>query len=238
MAESMHSKLAILAALALLAIFSSTASMEAQTIQGHFPSMESPHEGTWLQWPHQYTYGATYRNRLDATWVTMTAALIAGEKVHIIAYNATEQTRITGLLNAAAVPLANVNFLVRQTDDCWVRDNGPIFVFDTNTDLKITDWGFNGWGFDTAYAKDNTVPAGVATSLAMTRVDLSATVLEGGAVELDGQGVLMATRSSILEVNRNPGVTQAQLEASLRAQFGATKFIWLDGRTGRHGGHH
>lgn len=92
----------------------------------------------------------------------MTAALVGGEKVHIIAYNATEQARITALLNAGAVPLASVNFLVRQTDDCRVRDNGPVFVFDNNTDLKITDWGFDGWGDDTPFAKDNPVPITVA----------------------------------------------------------------------------
>ena len=220
------------AALALLAIVATPTRSGAQTILSHFPSMESPHEGTWLQWPHHYTYGTAYRSRLDATWVEMTRALVTGERVHIIAYNAAEQTRITALLTAASVPLAKVNFLLRQTDDCWVRDNGPIFVFDNNTDLKITDWGFDGWGDDTAFAKDNTVPAGVATSLGLPRVDVNATVLEGGSVEMDGRGVLMATRSSILETARNPGLTQAQLEGTLRAQFGVTKFIWLTGAPG------
>lgn len=220
------------AALALLATVATTARTQAQSIVGHLPSMESPHEGTWLQWPHHYTYGTAYRNRLDATWVEMTRALVVGERVHIIAYNATEQTRITGLLTTASVPLGKVDFLLRQTDDTWVRDNGPIFVFDNSTELKITDWGFDGWGDDTAFAKDDTVPAGVAAALGMPCVDVGATVLEGGAIEVDGQGVLMATRSSILETARNPGLTQAQLENTLRAQFGVTKFIWLTGAPG------
>ena len=150
----MMKKHAIHSITAALALFAFALRAEAQTIVGHLPSMESPHEGTWLQWPHHFTYGTTYRSRLDATWVAMTAALVGGEKVHIVAYNAAEQTRITALLNAAAVPIANVNFLIRQTDDCWVRDNGPVFVFDNNTDLKITDWGFDGWGDDTPFVKD------------------------------------------------------------------------------------
>ena len=87
-----------------------------------------PHEGTWLQWPHQYEYGLTYRNRLDSTWVAMTQALITSEKVHIIAYNSTEQTRIIGLLGSAGVSLSNVDFFIIRTNDVWVRDNGPIFV--------------------------------------------------------------------------------------------------------------
>ena len=222
----------MIAAFASLAIVATTARTEAQTILGRMPCAESPHEGTWLQWPHRYTYSTTYRNRLDATWVAMTKALVAGERVHIIAYDATEQTRITALLNAAVVPLANVNFLVRQTDDCWVRDNGPMFTYDTNTNLQIGDWGFNGWGGKTPHTKDNTVPSGVAASLAMTRIDLSATVLEGGAVEMDGHGVMMATRSSLLNTNRNPGITQAQMQTVLTKNLGITKFIWLDGLAG------
>jgi agmatine deiminase len=169
---------AALSAFIVLAILATTARTDAQTIGGHMPAMEAPHEGTWLQWPHHYTYGTSYRTRLDATWVDMTRALVAGERVHIIAYDATERTRITNLLNAAAVSLARVDFLLRQTDDCWVRDNGPIFIYDNSTALQLTDWGFNGWGFDTPYAKDNTVPVGVATALGLPQVDLNATVLE------------------------------------------------------------
>ena len=83
------------------------------------PSEELLHEGTWLQWPHQYEYGVTYRNRLDETWVAMTQALIEGEKVHIIAYNASEQTRITNLLTAVSVPMTNIDF--------YIFDLSPIY---------------------------------------------------------------------------------------------------------------
>ena len=216
----------------MLGIMAATARTEAQTIRGYMPDEAALHEGTWLQWPHHYTYGVTYRNRLDATWVAMTRALVQSEKVHLIAYNATEKTRITNLLTVAKIPLSKVSFLLRPTDDTWVRDNGPIFVYDSSNNLKITDWGFNGWGFDTPYAKDNTVPAGVAGTLGLPLVNLNTTVLEGGAFEVDGDGVLMATRSSILEPNRNPGLTQAQLQTVLTTNLGATKFIWLNGLPG------
>lgn len=125
-----------------------------------------------------------------------------------------------------------MDFLLRRNDDCWVRDNGPIFVYGPNDLLKLTDWGFNGWGFDTPYLKDDSVPVAVASALGVPRLDLSSTVLEGGAIEVDGHGVLMATRSSILEPHRNPGLTQAQLQSTLSANLGVTKFIWLDGAPG------
>ena len=204
----------------------------AQAIRGSMPSESAPHEGTWLQWPHHYTYGVAYRNRLDATWVAMTRTLVLSENVHIIAYNASEQARITKLLTTANVPLATVDFLLQPTDDCWVRDNGPLFVYDSSRALKITDWGFNGWGLDAPYAKDNLVPSRVSSKLGMPRIDLSTTILEGGAIEIDGQGVMLATRSSILEPARNPGLTQAQLQSVLTANLGVTKFIWLNGTPG------
>ncbi len=92
----------------ILVLLTITITSFAQTYQ--MPAEAAPHEGTWLQWPHEYEYGITYRNRLDATWVAMTSALVSNEKVHIIAYNATEQTRITNLLTAASISLSNVDF--------------------------------------------------------------------------------------------------------------------------------
>ena len=207
------------------------ASAQAPTLTV-MPDEAAPHEGTWLQWPHHYTYGTGYRNALDSTWVAMTKSLIVGERVHIIAYNTTEKARITALLKKALVPLANVTFLICKTDDVWVRDNGPVFVKDASNRLFVTDWGFNGWGFDTAFRNDNTVPASVATALHLPRIDINEVILENGAVALDGQGVLMATRSSILEPDRNPDLTQAEVELEMKEVLGAKKIIWLDGAPG------
>lgn len=222
----------ITAAIAAFTILATTIRAEAQVVQTTMPDEAARHEGTWLQWPHHYTYGASYRSRLDSTWVAMTRALVTGEKVHIIAYNAAEKTRITKLLTAGKVPLANVNFIIRATNDVWVRDNGPVFVKDSAGAMKVTDWGFNGWGFDTPYTKDNTVPAQVSLLLKLPKIALNDVILEGGAVELDGNGVLMATRSSILEPNRNPDISEAEMNGILTTYLGAKKVIWLDGANG------
>lgn len=205
----------------------------------NFPDEAEPHEGTWLQWPHQYEYGVAFRNENDATWVAMTDALQANEKVHIIAYNITEKNRIIALLNNEGVPLTNVDFTIHQTNDVWVRDNGPIYVRDSNGDLVIEDWGFNGWGGDYNFAKCNPVPTDIATATGMTVINLNSIMVnEGGAIEMDGNGALLATKSSILSQSnptsqiksiRNLGMTQAQAEAIFSQYYGATKFIWLDG---------
>jgi len=218
------------------AIVFPTGILSAQTY--NMPSEELEHEGTWLQWPHQFEYGVIYRNSLDDTWVAMTQALVTGEKVHIIAYNTTEQARITNLLTQAGVPMANVDFFVFESNDVWVRDNGPIFTKDNNGDLVIEDWGFNGWGGDYNFNHCDPIPSIMSAAIGMPLIDLNSVMInEGGAVEIDGNGVMMATRSSMLSQSnppgifsiRNPGMTQAQAEDIFTQYLGVTKFIWLDG---------
>lgn len=202
-------------------------------IQYTMPEESGPHEGTWLQWPHEYQYGKTYRNRLDATWVEMTRALGSHEKVHIIAYDPSEQDRITALLQSASVSLTNVDFTICKTDDVWARDNGPIYVKDKNGQLHLQDWGFNGWGNKAEYTNCNKVPAAIAAGQGIQSIDLNNIMInEGGSVEIDGNGTLMACKSSVLNENRNPGMTQNQAEALFTKYLGVTRFIWLEGRAG------
>lgn len=197
------------------------------------PDESEPHEGTWLQWPHHYQYGVTFRERLDATWVTMTKNLAQSEKVFLIAYDNTEKTRITALLTAANVPLTNVEFKLYPTDDFWVRDNGPIYVKDKTGQIVVEDWGFNGWGSKAQFTNCNAIPAKIGKDQSKTVVDLNTVMInEGGSYEIDGHGTFMACKSSILNKNRNSGMTQAQAEGIFTKYLGVTNFIWLEGKAG------
>lgn len=197
------------------------------------PAESSPHEGTWLQWPQKYQYGETYRNRLEATWIAMAREIISGENLHIIAYNEEAKQRIISQLTEANIPQDKIDFYLFKTNDVWVRDNGPIYVRDKSGVLTIEGWGFNGWGDKEPFNYDNKIPAEVAVAEKMPFVQLNKKmIMEGGAVELDGKGSLMATRSSTLNANRNPGMTQKQAEALFTTYLGATNFIWLDGVAG------
>jgi agmatine deiminase len=202
-------------------------------IQYTMPDEAEPHEGTWLQWPHHYQYGALYSTRLDSTWVAMTKHLVTSEKVHLIVYDATEKNKVLNLLTAANVPQTNVDFQIYPTDDVWSRDNGPIFVKDSTGKIFIQDWGFNGWGSKAQFQKCNVIPEKIANSLGIPRVDLNTTMInEGGSVEIDGHGTFLACKSSILNANRNPNMTQAQAEAIFTKNLGVTHFIWLNGKAG------
>ncbi len=210
-------------------------------LQYTMPEESEPHEGTWLQWPHQFQYGIAYRNSLDQTWVSMTKELVSGEKVHIIAYNQIEKDRIINLLNGSNISLTNVDFKIYKTDDVWVRDNGPIFVKDQNGDLLIEDWGFNGWGQKTddqsgqpiGFSNCNLIPSKIAIDQAKKIIDVNSIMTnEGGSIEIDGNGTLMACKSSILNNNRNPNMSQEEAEIVFRKYLGVTNFIWLDGQAG------
>jgi len=205
------------------------------------PEESETHEGTWLQWPHHYQYGIAYRNSLDATWVSMTKELVSSENVHIIAYNQTEKDRIISMLNAESIPLTNIDFKLYETDDVWIRDSGPIYVRDKNGNLVIEDWGFNAWGNKTDVIsglliqsdKCNIIPSKIANDQAMTIIDLNSEMInEGGSVEIDGNETLMACKSSILNNNRNPGMTQEQAENIFKKYLGVTNFVWLSGQAG------
>ncbi|WP_152969682.1 agmatine/peptidylarginine deiminase [Pedobacter sp. Hv1] len=197
------------------------------------PEESALHEATWLQWPHEYQYGKTYRNRLDETWIAMTKALVKSEKVHLIVYNELEKARVTQLLENAQVAFDRIDFTISPTDDVWVRDNGPIYVKDKNGQVLIEDWGFNGWGNKAGYDHCNQIPTKLAAKQSKQVVNLNKVMNnEGGSVEIDGNGTLMACKSSILNENRNPGMTQQQAEAIFTKYLGVTKFIWLEGKAG------
>lgn len=193
------------------------------------PSEEATHEGTWLQWPHDYTYGEGYRDSVENIWVEMTRSLVGGERVHIVAHDKEEKAHIEKILDQEGVDETNVDFFIYPTDDVWVRDNGPIFVYDASGKQVILDWGFNGWGNKTPYKNCDKIPEKISADIGIERIDLKNMVLEGGAFELDGKGTLLAARSSVTNKNRNPHLTEKEMEQYLRQYFGVKNFIWIDG---------
>jgi agmatine deiminase len=192
------------------------------------PAEEEPHEGTWLQWPHDYGWDNRHVERLEESWIQITQALHNGERVHIIVYDLDEEQRVKSVLENRGAEMSQLDFYAWPTDDVWVRDNGPIFVFDQEQRLRIENWKFNGWGDKTDTWFDNYIPIQVGNSLNLPVTPVPM-VFEGGSIEVDGRGTLMAKRSSILNNNRNPGWTQSDAEAYFRRYLGVTNFVWLDG---------
>lgn len=193
----------------------------------YLPAEWEVHEGTWLQWPHDRIY-AGYQMKLEHIWLAMTDALRRHETVHIIATDDGHRDHIAYLLNYFGLGLQNIDLRVIPNDDVWVRDNGPIFIVNDEGDLAITDWNFNGWGGRFDHRLDARVSAHLGEQLSLP-IFVPPLVMEGGAVSVNGSGTFMATESSIINDNRNPGLSKAEIEETLRQYLGVTHFIWLSG---------
>src|SRR5574341_136809 len=93
------------------------------------PAEWAPHEGTWLQWPHDNLFWG-YQLRLERMWLMMVDALHRHENVHIIAADEKHRDHVAYQLQYFNIGLENIDFYTIPTNDVWVRDNGPIFVLD------------------------------------------------------------------------------------------------------------
>jgi agmatine deiminase len=193
----------------------------------YMPAEWEPHEGTWLQWPHDGPF-PDEQIRLESLWLMMTEALHQHETVHIVAIDDRHKEHIQHLARYYGWDESRIDIHVIPTDDVWARDNGPIFVVNDDGELAITAWNFNGWGERYSYQKDRLVPEKVAAALSLPLFTGSIT-LEGGGIEVNGKGTLIATRSSIINPNRNPGISQSEIDAALREYLGLTHIIWLSG---------
>lgn len=196
--------------------------------RGYYQAAEwDTHEGTWLQWPYDRIY-ADYQMKLEPIWLAMTDTLRKHETVHIIAKDEQHRDHISYLLNYFGGDLQNIDLHIIPIDDVWVRDNGPIFIVNDQGDLAITDWNFNGWGGRFDHPLDAQVSERMGEQLALP-VFVPPLVMEGGSVSVNGSGTFMATDTSIINDNRNPGLSQAEIEEIISNYLGVTHFIWLTG---------
>jgi agmatine deiminase len=194
------------------------------------PAEWEPHDAVWLQWPDISMRGTPgYARKLLSIWLEMTAIQSDHVNVRIAATNAAVAADAERACARYGVNMARVEVHAMPLNDVWVRDNGPIFVKSPAGELIATDWNFNGWGQDAAIIdRDRQVPAAIAEVCGVKRL-VGGIVAEGGAIEVNGSGTLMATRSSILNPNRNPGKSQQEVEAALSQLLGVKNFIWLSG---------
>jgi agmatine deiminase len=109
------------------------------------PADDHPHEGTWLQWPHDFGWDRRHVERYETIWIELTKALHTGERVHIIVYNCSEEERVRNVLRENRVEMSQIELCRYPTDDVWARDNCAIFTFDKEGKLIVENWKFNGW---------------------------------------------------------------------------------------------
>jgi len=154
----------------------------------------------------------------------MVAAIAEGsERVELLVRHAADEGEARALLGAAA---DRVTFRHTTYGDIWLRDTGPIFVT-SPAGLSAARFKFDGWGGKYVMAGDTEIAERVLgwTGVRGAAFDF---VLEGGAIEVDGEGVVLTTKQCLLGGARNPGLDQAALEARLCWALGCERVVWLD----------
>ena len=193
----------------------------------HMPAEWEEHEGTWLQWPHNDTFEGN-QIWLEHIWLAMTIALHEHETVHIIVTDESKRDHLQAQIIYYSLNERAIDVHIIPINDVWVRDNGPIFLVNERGDLAGTDWNFNGWGERYSFEKDCKVSASIAAQLSIP-LYTPPIVAEGGGIEVNGKGTMIATRTSIINPNRNPGKTQDEIETALKQYLGLKHIIWLSG---------
>ena len=184
------------------------------------------HERTWMAWPDSTAIWGEHLLAGAQADIALVARTIARYEPVIVCANARSVRAARLICGPSVMVIGSI-----PVDDCWMRDTGPIFRTDGSGRRDAIGLNFNGWGRKQTHANDALVARRVAAHAGVP-FTVAGLVSEGGAIETDGAGILMATRSSILNANRNPGRSRRELERAMCAAYGASKVIWFAGIAG------
>ncbi len=200
------------------------------------PAEWEPHAATWLAWPHKRSDWPGKFAPIPWVYAEIVRAIAPGETVRIIAPSPRARAEALRVLRAAHADCRRVEFFVCPTDRGWCRDMGPIFLVRRGPTRArmIVRFGFNAWAKYRDFKKDAEVPAAVAARrgepIADAVRDGRRVVLEGGAIDVNGRGSVLATEECLLHRRvqvRNPGYTRRDMEEVFADWLGARSTIWL-----------
>ena len=193
------------------------------------PAEWSAHSATWLAWPHNPETWPTKLESVREMWIQMITLLAPHERVYVLVNEERSADEVQARLESARAATENVTLVKIPTIDVWMRDYGPTFVTRSAPEnpLAFNDWIFNGWGGKyPSYELDERVARELALLLQVP-VFHHNIVLEGGSIEVNGAGTCMTTEQCLLNHNRNPQLTRAQIDGFLKDSLGVSHVIWL-----------
>ncbi len=195
----------------------------------HMPPEWHPQEWLWIGFPH---LANEWPGFLEAAQVQIarfaSAVADSGQAVRLVARDTANAARARSLCSAA------VTVEQRVYGDIWLRDTGPLVLVDGAGARRALRFGFNGWGGKYVMPGDDVIGAALARSAGLEPAAAD-WVLEGGALDGDGTGLVVTTEQCLLHPNRNPRLSRAQIEARLAADLGFDRVLWLgDGLVNDH----
>ena len=182
-----------------------------------------------LSWPGRDSDWASLLDAIETTFITLIEVIARYQHVLVTLPDDDTRQRLAMTLTHLGVSEARLSLVIAPSDDTWARDHGPLTVIDHGKPLLL-DYRFTGWGGKFAAERDNALNGVLAAQNVFTPPlhNMQQLVLEGGAVESDGQGTLLTTRSCLLNSNRNPHLDEAAVERLLEEQLGINRVLWLE----------
>lgn len=198
------------------------------TSDQRLPAEWEPQDAILIAWPHKNTDWEWMLEDVTQLYEALVSVVCDYADV-VIALPAEAIESVRAGLEAMSVPLEYVYFYPIDTRDIWVRDYGPLTV-KLAQGVKLIDFAFNGCGGRYPSTLDSQVTKKLQAQNAFPAADFESLdfVLEGGAVETDGQGTLLASKTCLLNANRNPGLTASEIEARVKSYFGVNKINYLE----------
>jgi agmatine deiminase len=197
------------------------------------PAEWEPHAATWIAWPHNRDDWPGKFPAVPWVYAEIVRHLHRSEPVHILVNDERAERRARAALDRAGIDMARVRFFRFPTDRTWTRDYGPMFVMGSDGSPGVTDWMFNAWAKYPNWQRDNAVPLQAHLALGcryrQARVGERPVVLEGGSIDVNGQGLLLTTEECLLSdvQERNPGFTRQDYETVFAEYLGVKKVLWL-----------
>jgi agmatine/peptidylarginine deiminase len=187
-----------------------------------------PQQAVLLVWPHPATDWAADLERAEAAFLELAAAIARFEDLILVCRDPQHRAHVETRCLLRGIPPGRLRWAVAPYDDTWARDFGPLSVR-TEHGLELVDFRFDGWGGKYPAAQDDRLTATIAAQGVFGGLPVRAvpTVLEGGAIDTDGRGTLLASEHCLLDPFRNPGITRTAVAGLLRAQLGVGRVHWI-----------
>lgn len=192
------------------------------------PAEWEPHEATWLAWPHEKSDWPGKFAPIPWVYGEIVRRLSRVERVRILVNDGDAEQSVRRVLKKSGADLTAVEFFRHPTNRSWTRDYCPLFIKKQTGRIAITNWRFNGWAKYDNWQNDDAVPDFLSATLGL-RQWKPGPVLEGGAIDVNGSGLLLATEECLLSSvqARNPGLGRAGTERALANYLGIREVIWL-----------
>lgn len=206
---------------------------------GYFmPAEWERHEATWLGWPHNADDWPGKFETIPWVYGEMMRKICEGEKIYLLVRNKADENRARRILKRVGADWRKVHFVAHPTNRGWTRDTGPIFIkrkpAGGAAETAIVHFHFNGWAKYDNWRLDTRVPETAARLLGKKLFSAEMNgwpfVMEGGGMELNGNGTLISTEQCYLNRKiqvRNPGLGKKEIETALKNHLGVQNIFWL-----------